>query len=788
MISFSSLRMRLVGTVLLAVVPALTFMYLMGLKEWTGFLVGVAALAAAWYARAWFVRRQMRAINAATRRLAAGDLESGTGVKEAGSELGQLARTFDTLAASLQQKAREREEAERTLLGHALQQTVVAALGQFALVSNDLNALFNQAVMLAAQTVEAEHSEILELLPGGDQMLLRAGAGWKRGCVGSATVAADRKNQAGYTLATGEPVVVQNFQTETRCQPSPLLKDHGIMSGATVLISTRQGPWGVLGVHATKPRTFSGEEVHFLMAVGTALALVIERKNAEAQLQQLATFVQMNPNPAMELTGNGEITYFNDAARKLAGSDNAEQLRAVMPPDVAEIARACLATGQSRQLETRVEDRTYAWVFHPITPGGVIHCYVEDITSQLNLESQLRQAQKMESVGQLAAGVAHDFNNMLTIIQGHAGILLARPTLAPEHSDSVQAIYFASERAAGLTRQLLMFSRKNVMQPRLLDLREVVANMSKMLIRILGETVTLEFKPPPSLPLVEADAGMIEQVIMNLSVNARDAMPRGGTLTIAVNPVSITEADLSGHPEARPGTFICLEVSDTGFGMDGYTITRIFEPFFTTKEVGKGTGLGLATVYGIVKQHEGWIEVASEVDRGTRFTAYFPASGETAKPVQEEAGPATSLRGGKETILIVEDEPVLRDMAQMILSEFGYRVLEAANGREALNVWTRYQASIDLLLTDMVMPEGISGVELAEKLLVEKPGLKVIFASGYTVDDVSTEFLKKNNHACFMQKPYTRIVLAQTVRQALDGPATPTGGGMPSPAAANQSP
>ena len=414
-----------------------------------------------------------------------------------------------------------------------------------------------------------------------------------------------------------------------------------------------------------------------------------------------------------------------------------------------------------------MEGRTLAWSFHPVFGSHALHCYVEDITARLSLEAQLRQSQKMESVGQLAAGVAHDFNNMLTIIQGHAGMLIARPSLASDLLESVQPIYFAAERAASLTRQLLMFSRKNVMQPQQLDLREVVANMTKMLQRLLGETIVLEFQPPPEIPLVQADAGMSEQVIMNLAVNARDAMLKGGTLSISTNPVQLDDDYVRTHPEARAGSFVCLQVTDTGCGMDAYTMGRIFEPFFTTKEVGKGTGLGLATVYGIVKQHEGWVEVASEIGRGTTFKVFFPATAEVVEAKVGDAAPASEVRGGQETILVVEDEPVLRDMAHVILSDCGYQVLAAASGVEALAVWNHHPGSVDLLLTDMVMPEGLSGMELAEKLRATKPMLKIIFASGYSMEHLDTDFVRKGQ-AQFLQKPYTHLTLAKAVRDCLD--------------------
>ena len=309
----------------------------------------------------------------------------------------------------------------------------------------------------------------------------------------------------------------------------------------------------------------------------------------------------------------------------------------------------------------------------------VVHAYVEDITDRLSLEAQLRQSQKMESIGQLAAGVAHDFNNMLTIIQGHSGMLMTKPTLPAEMSDSVQAVYFAAERAANLTRQLLMFSRKNVIQLKQVDLREIVSNMSKMLERLLGEPVKLRLDLPEELSFIQADVGMMEQVLMNLAVNARDAMPWVVELNIMTAECILADTFAMSHPEARAGHFVVLNVTDTGCGMDSATMRRIFEPFFTTKEVGKGTGLGLATVYGIVKQHGGWVEVSSEVQVGTTFTIYLPAV--TTAAAVESAAPeadASEIPRGKETILVVEDEPVLRDMANVILSDCGYRCWKLA--------------------------------------------------------------------------------------------------------------
>jgi CheY-like chemotaxis protein len=383
----------------------------------------------------------------------------------------------------------------------------------------------------------------------------------------------------------------------------------------------------------------------------------------------------------------------------------------------------------------------------------------------LNLEAQLRQAQKMDTVGQLAAGVAHDFNNLLTIIQGHAGLLGSSAGLDPAHTESVRQILIAAERAANLTRQLLLFSRKQILQTQLLNLNDVVANLGKMLRMLIGPQVELKRLTMDNLPPINADPGMMEQVLVNLVVNARDAMPRGGELVIKTFFVEVDEGYVQRHPEARPGNFVCLTVTDTGHGMDEATLARIFEPFFTTKEVGKGTGLGLATVYGILKQHQGWVEVESEVARGTSFKVFLPVSTRAVNgSVLAQPGVAP---GGDETILLVEDESALREVIREILEVKGYRVISAATGAQALKVWEERKGEIDLLLTDMMMPEGVSGRELAERVLRDRPDVKVICSSGYSLDVVSPDFTSKKGTE-FLQKPYSPETLARTVRECLN--------------------
>jgi nitrogen-specific signal transduction histidine kinase/CheY-like chemotaxis protein len=392
---------------------------------------------------------------------------------------------------------------------------------------------------------------------------------------------------------------------------------------------------------------------------------------------------------------------------------------------------------------------------------------VMDITERRQLGEQLRQSQKMEAIGQLAGGVAHDFNNILTVIHGHASLLLVDKSMSKSAARSAQQIAQAAERAAGLTRQLLTFSRRQVMQPKRLDLNEVVSNMTMMLGRILGEDIALQLNYWPHPAFILADASMIEQVLLNLVVNARDAMPKGGQLVVKITTSRIDEDRQPYQPESRPGEFVCLAVTDTGCGIKPEDLRRIFEPFFTTKEVGKGTGLGLATVYGIVNQHKGWIEVDSEPGKGSSFRVFLPAAKETAAVQAEAKAAPAAVRGGSETILVVEDEVAVRELVCSVLGSHGYKILHAETGVKALEIWQANKRKIDLLLTDLVMPDRLNGRELAEKLRAERPRLKVIFTSGYSADVVGKDLvLQRGLH--YLQKPYDPRKLALTVRDCLD--------------------
>jgi PAS domain S-box-containing protein len=389
-----------------------------------------------------------------------------------------------------------------------------------------------------------------------------------------------------------------------------------------------------------------------------------------------------------------------------------------------------------------------------------------DVTERRQLEEQLLQAQKMEAVGQLAGGVAHDFNNILAATLMHLGLLQQNSSLDQATRETLAELERDSRRAADLTRQLLLFSRRSTPELKPLNLNEVVTNLLNMLKRLIGENIAFKINPGFDLPLVMADPGMIEQVIMNLCVNARDAMPKGGEVEIGLEVVLADEARTRGHPDAQPGQFVCLSVADTGCGMDQATRQRIFEPFFTTKGLGRGTGLGLATVHGIVGLHKGWVEVESELGRGSIFRVFLPASAVRAsEPVPAEE---SKLLPGDETILLVEDEASLRRATSQGLRLLGYGVLEAADGQEALKVWSERHQEIDLLLSDIVMPGGITGIELAERLRKFRPGLKVIISSGYSAEMLSPAVAAEKN-IIRMQKPYKIDALSQALRRCLDG-------------------
>ncbi|MGB8170044.1 MAG: PAS domain S-box protein, partial [Chthoniobacteraceae bacterium] len=516
---------------------------------------------------------------------------------------------------------------------------------------------------------------------------------------------------------------------------------------------------------------------------------ITNRKRMEEELRQAGERTQfyMNRIPLAFIAWNRDfrVTEWNPAAEQIFGWSANEALgrhahELIVPPDIQPLVNQIwqevisggnLTSHSVNENLTKDKRRiTCEWRNAPWrdADGQICGCLsiVENITERIasdkqrsELEVQLRQSQKMEAIGQLSGGIAHDFNNILTVIQGNAALLQNLDLEPTETRDCCNQISRAAERAASLTRQLLMFARKQQMQPANLDLNETVAQITKMLQRILGEDITLRTEYAPALPLIHADIGMVEQIILNLAVNARDAMAGGGKLTLRTS--SGRRPDKNGGEES----FVCLHSIDTGCGIPPEVLPRIFEPFFTTKEVGKGTGLGLATVYGIVQQHHGDIRVESEPGKGTTFTVTFPALATTEIP-RAAAAVKPVLPWGTETILLVEDELPLRSFVSDLLQRCGYTVLEAESGPAALKIWQASRDKIQLLFTDVIMPEDMNGIELGHRLQSEKPGLKIIYTSGYTGN------VEGRNHplvegANFIRKPFKPEALARIIRASL---------------------
>ncbi len=556
---------------------------------------------------------------------------------------------------------------------------------------------------------------------------------------------------------------------------------------------------GVFNLYATETDFFDDEEVRLLDELATDISFALTVDAKERQRRRMELDLRTSEERFREVVENihevfwvfnpagGELLYVSPAFATVWGipletlrANPKAWLQAVHPDDQPRI-RSALAVKQTRGdydevYRIRRPDGTERWIRDRAFPvrdaAGVVQRVVgtaEDITAQRQLEQELRQSQKMEAIGLLAGGVAHDFNNILAAIMMQAEIAGAIEAVPQEAGALLEEIKTAASRAASLTRQLLAFGRRQVMQPRNIDLNEVVDNLSSMLQRLLGEGVRLKIDLDPAPLITFADAGMLGQLLMNLVINSRDAMPSGGELHIQTSSRQLGRTESRLIPDTVPGEYVSLRVTDTGVGIPPDIQSRIFEPFFSTKEPGKGTGLGLATVFGIVKQHGGAIRVQSEVGRGTTFEVLL----RTAEPADdaanaEPASKAGEARRGTETVLVVEDEQSVRLLTRMVLERQGYRVLEAANGREALEVWQRHVGRIDLLFTDIVMPEGMSGRDLADRLRERRPDLKVIFTSGYSADIAGREFSLEPGQN-FLQKPTRPQAIVEAVRRCLDG-------------------
>jgi PAS domain S-box-containing protein len=501
--------------------------------------------------------------------------------------------------------------------------------------------------------------------------------------------------------------------------------------------------------------------------------------------EELFRLISENAADMIALVDAGGRRIYNSPSYGKILGYTVEELQGTPPKDqihpddfamVEEAAREAFRGEIGRRIEYRMRHKDGTWrvlesTASPVRTGdGPVEKLVvvnRDITARKRLEEQFRQAQKMEAVGQLSGGIAHDFNNLLGVIIGYGEILQEGLPPANRLRRSADEILAAGRRAAALTRQLLAFSRQQVLDPKVLDLNVVVLNMENMLRRLIGENIELSSALDADLGTIKADQGQLEQVVMNLAVNARDAMPDGGKLLIETANTEMDETFVRRYPyPVLPGRYVRLTVSDTGCGMDAQTRARIFEPFFTTKAKGQGTGLGLSMVYGVVKQSGGYIDVYSELGIGTTFKIYLPRVDERVAPLDSQRDLATTLRG-TETVLLVEDEAALRVLTRNLLEMCGYTVLDAKNGAEALDVSQHHTAPIHILLTDVIMP-GITGRVLADQLVQLRPNIKVVYMSGYTGQAVGAHGVLDPG-SIFLQKPFTRDALARKLRDALDG-------------------
>src|SRR5579859_5268614 len=541
---------------------------------------------------------------------------------------------------------------------------------------------------------------------------------------------------------------------------------------------------GVLVVqHYENENAYDQRDLEFLNSVGGHIALAIERRRAEDALRKKEEMFRLlfSHNPLPTWVIDRETLRFlevNEAAVRAYGYSQEEFKNMTILDFRADEEKIKILNylketsgdglyrghwrhrkkdGKTIEVETTVHELEYS--------GKRVRLIVaQDVSERHILEQQLRQSQKMEAVGRLAGGVAHDFNNLLMVIKGHTELLLNTLPQGNSAARKIELIDRAADRAASLTRQLLAFSRMQVLQPRVINLNKIVDDMGKLIPRLLGEDVDLILRPDQKLGTIRADASQMEQVIMNLAVNSRDAMPTGGKLLIGTRNCDLDQSYTASHPLMKPGSYVLLDVTDTGTGMDEETQAHIFEPFFTTKEKGKGTGLGLATVYGIVKQSGGFVWVYSELGKGTSFKIYLPRVNEAEVHIGAPK-PAAELPVGTETVLLTEDEQDVREIAREFLESGGYKVIEAKNGREAIAIAGEHRGKIDLLVTDMVMP-GMTGQELAVHLQQEHPDVSVVFMSGYS-EHAATEMANADPSVRLLTKPFSRGAILRTVREIL---------------------
>jgi len=721
--------------------------------------------------------------------------------KEVAGALYLIADQLSKLAIQNVQQARfitERKKTEEALQRLNRELRAISTCGEVLVRATDEQALLDEICRIICDEAGyrmawvgyAEHDEEKTVRPV-------AWAGVDDGYVAEARISwADTergRGPIGTAVRTGQTACVQDFTTDPEAAPwREAAAQRGSRSGVALpLKDGRDATFGTLTIYSTEPGAFTPDEIRLLGELATDLAfgITVLRTRAErdevddalrASEEQYRRFVEDDVAGVYITTPDGRVLTCNPAFARMLGFASVAEGVATNVVTIYQESAAREALLADLRAQGRVDGRELAWrrvdgapvaavvtAIGDFDEGGqlaAIRGYVIDITERKRLEEQLRQSQKMEAIGRLAGGVAHDFNNLLTAINGYADILVAG--MAPDEPQraDVEEIRKAGDRAAALTRQLLAFSRRQVLKPVVLDLDVVVAGIAPMLRRLVGEQIEFRVLAPPDLNRVRADPAQVEQVLLNLVVNARDAMPGGGTLTIEMANVELDDDYVRTHPHVAPGPYVQLAVSDTGVGMDAATMAHLFEPFFTTKPAGEGTGLGLATAYGIVTQSGGHIAAYSEPGQGSTFRVYLPRVTAAVEPVlAAAAGPAP---GGSEAVLVVEDEDVVRSYAERVLKGLGYDVSAARSGVEALALVADHPEPFDLLVTDVMLP-GMNGRELSDQLTARKPSLRTLFVSGYTQDAIVHRGALDAGVA-FLGKPFTPHALGHAVRDVLD--------------------
>jgi PAS domain S-box-containing protein len=683
-------------------------------------------------------------------------------------------------AVDITERKHEDEETQK----HIRLTASVADLGQLALRRTDDDHLLQMAVERVACDLEVDYCQVLDRPTGGDLLRFVAGAGWSSAGAHPLRFDSCQVDEAEAALLglKKEP----HSSAPQTLTGAHLLMEQGFASAMSVAIGSDDGPRGILSVHSHKVRYFDDQEVSFLQSAANVLAAALKQQETDQELRTSEERLRL----AMEAATLG--IWDRDLKTDQITWSRSQAVLFGLPPDqlrgtYAEFHGLIHPDDRARvelTLDRAREDKTaYSHEYRIIRSDGVhwitgkgrffydddgqayrVMGVVLDVSERRRLEEQYRHAQKMEAVGRFAGGVAHDFNNLLTVINGYSDMLLNMIPLGAEAYELVQQIRNSGERGANLTRQVLAFSRHQVVASRTLNVNAVLRDMESMLRRLIGEDLDFHTDPDPHIGLVNADPGQLDQVIVNLVINARDAMPTGGTLIVSTRNLEFTPADVQERPDARPGRYVMLSVSDTGSGMDDSTLTRIFEPFFTTKG-DQGTGLGLATVYSIVHQASGFIEVASAPGQGAAFHIYLPCVEKPTEAVQAPITEAARAFRSNDTVLLVEDENGVRKLVRHMLEALGLHVLEASGGREALDLCLAYPEPVHLLVSDVVMPR-MSGKELADRLRISRPEMRVLFISGY-VDDAVVLRGVLHAEAVFLQKPFDAVSLAEKVHEAL---------------------